>query len=281
MRLVFGLVLILGVGLAGLAVYMARGYFSSYQAELEHQKSLNSGIVETVDVFVSTHEVRYGKQLKFSDVKLVKWPKNAIPSGAFTKASQLFPNGDEKLRSVLRTMEAGEAILRTKVTDPGEEAGITSRLSRGMRAFTIKVDVTSGVSGFLRPGDRVDVYWSGKGTGSNREGITKLIESGIRLVAVDQSADDDRKGASVAKTVTAEVSPTQVASLAQAQNTGRLSLSLVGVDDNTIADGIEVDQNRLLGIQTQEIAAVQRQKVCTVKTRRGAEVVMIPVACTN
>ena len=281
MRLVFGLVLILGVGLAGLAVYMARGYFSSYQAELERQKSLNSGIVETVDVFVVTHEVRYGKQLKFQDVRLVKWPKNAIPLGAFTKASQLFPKGDEKLRSVLRTMEAGEAILSSKVTAPGEEAGITSRLSKGMRAFTIKVDVTSGVSGFLRPGDRVDVYWSGKSASGDREGITKLIESGVRLVAVDQSADDDRKGASVAKTVTAEVSPTQVASLAQAQNTGRLSLSLVGVDDDTIADGIEVDQNRLLGIQAQTVAAVQRQKVCTVKTRRGAEVVMIPVACTN
>ncbi len=280
MRLVFGLVLILGVGLAGLAVYMARGYFSTYQAELEHQRSLNAGIVETVDVFVVTHQVRYGKQLRFKDVRLVKWPKNAIPLGAFTKASQLFPKGDDKLRSVLRTMEAGEAILASKVTAPGQEAGITSRLSKGMRAFTIKVDVTSGVSGFLRPGDRVDVYWSGKSSG-NGGGITKLIESGVRLVAVDQSADDDRTGAAVAKTVTLETSPTQVASLAQAQATGRLSLSLVGVDDNTIADGIEVDQNRLLGVQAQSVAEVQRQRVCTIKTRRGAEVVMIPIPCSD
>ena len=48
-----------------------------------------------------------------------------------------------------------------KVTDPGEEAGVTSQLEPGMRAFALRVDVASGVSGFLRPGDRVDIYWTG------------------------------------------------------------------------------------------------------------------------
>ena len=58
-----------------------------------------------------------------------------------------------------------------------------------MRAFTIRVDATSGVSGFLRPSDRVDVYWSGR---SEIGEVTQLIEAGVRIIAIDQSADEDR-----------------------------------------------------------------------------------------
>ena len=66
---------------------------------------------------------------------------------------------------------------------------ITSRLTAGMRAFAISVDVTSGVSGFLRPGDRVDVYWSGtvEEGGRSPRGVTQLIDSGVKIVAVDQT----------------------------------------------------------------------------------------------
>ena len=58
----------------------------------------------------------------------------------------------------------GPAVVEgvtTRQLEPGQDAGVSSRLSKGMRAFAIRVDVATGVSGFLRPGDRVDVYWSG------------------------------------------------------------------------------------------------------------------------
>ncbi len=39
MRMVFGLVLILGLALAGFAVYMAQGYISQTQAELARERA--------------------------------------------------------------------------------------------------------------------------------------------------------------------------------------------------------------------------------------------------
>ena len=55
-----------------------------------------------------------------------------------------------------------------------------------------------------------------------------------------------------------------------------------GAGDDTIASAIEVDQRTLLGIATQEIQAeVAKDKVCTIRTRRGAEVVELPIPCTN
>lgn len=281
MRMVFGLVLLIGLGLAGFAVYMAKDYIAANQAQLEAARAAKGPSVETQPVFVVTRQIRYGERLTAEDVRQVAWPVDAIPEGAFSAAEELFPDGDNELRAVLRTMEIDEAILAVKVTEPGEDAGISSRLSNGMRAFAIRVDVTSGVSGFLRPGDRVDVYWTGNSGGNRRQDITKLIDSGIRIVGIDQSADEDRSEALIARTVTVEVSPQQVAALAQAQQTGRLSLSLVGAEDDIVAESVEIDQMKLLGITEEEIVEVEEERICTIKTRKGAEVVEIPIPCTN
>jgi pilus assembly protein CpaB len=281
MRIVFLLVLLAGVGLAGFAVYMAKGYVSATEQQLAAERAAREQMVPTVEVFVVTEQLRYGQRITKEVVRAVKWPEDAIPEGAFKSMEELFPKGEDVLRSVLRTMEKDEAILAVKVTDPGEDAGVGSRLAPGMRAFAIHVDVTSGVSGFLRPGDRVDVYWTGTPPGGSGE-FTKLIDTNVRLIAVDQSADEDVSDAILARTVTVEATPEQVASLAQAQQSGRLWLSLVGVDDATVASAVQVDQRDLLGIEAAPAPVqVEQQQVCTVKTRRGADIVEVPIECTN
>jgi pilus assembly protein CpaB len=137
------------------------------------------------------------------------------------------------------------------------------------------------VSGFLRPEDRVDVYWTGS-TGISDGELTRLIETGVRIIAVDQTADTDiGQGAMIARTVTVEATPQQVAKLAQAQATGRLALSLVGIGDETTSEMVEVDRNALLGIVQETAVERPEERVCTIKTRRGAEVVEIPIPCTN
>jgi pilus assembly protein CpaB len=138
--------------------------------------------------------------------------------------------------------------------------------------------VASGVSGFVRPGDRVDVYWTGRPPGLDAGDITKLIDSNVRIIAIDQTADEDRNSPLVARTVTIEATPQQVAALAQAQATGRLQLSLVGADDESIPEVVQVDQRTLLGIERR---VVEQQEVCSIRTRRGGEIVEVPIQCTN
>jgi pilus assembly protein CpaB len=283
--MVFGLVLLAGIALAGGAVYMAKNYIGQYQMALAKERGLREKTVPTTTVYVAERALKYGEVLNREDVRTVDWPENAIPEGTFTADNPLFTEGQTALRVVLRAMEKDEAIMAVKVTAPGEEAGLTSRLERGMRGFAIKVDVASGVSGFLRPDDRVDVYWTGRvdqSLSQTRGEVTKLIEAGVKLIAIDQNAAGDLDGASIARTVTVAVLPSQVATLAQAQSSGRLSLSLVGAEDDTVAGAIEVDQRTLLGMTTQEVKAeVEEEKTCSIRTRRGAEVVEIPIPCTN
>jgi pilus assembly protein CpaB len=289
MRSVFGLVLVAGVGLAGTAVWMVRGQFAQQSQVLAAQQQAIAQAVPTVQVWAASRQLAYGERLTPEDVVEIAYAEPFLPEGVFRTQEELFPDGPDEPRVVLRQLEPNEPILAVKVTAPGEDAGITSRLSEGMRAFAINVDVASGVSGFLRPGDKVDVYWSGEvrqGGNTEPREVTQLIESAVKLVAVDQTADDNLSGATLARTVTVEVSPQQVAALAQAQATGTLSLSLVGQGDETVAEAIEVDQRSLLGLVEPEapapveiVEAAPPPQVCTIRTRRGGDVVETPVAC--
>lgn len=285
MRIVFGLVLIAGLALAGFAVYMAQNYIGAYQTALEQERSKSNANVAVQGIYVATRALDYGEIITDDDIALMPWPKQTLPDNFFDEANPLNAEGAE-LRVALRPIERNEAIMASKVSEPGADAGLTSRLERGQRAFAIKVDVASGVSGFLRPTDRVDVYWTGRVRSNDPNmptgEVTKLIETGIKLIAIDQTSETDTTQTTIARTVTVAASPQQVASLAQAQSTGRLSLSLMGRNDDTVADVIEVDQRALLGItETAEPEQPRSLQVCTIRTRRGGEVVEVPIPCTN
>lgn len=279
MRAVFGLVLILGVALAGAAVYLVQGYVQQAEQQVAFQEAERAKIGKLVEVFVVNKPLAYGMPLTKEDVQIILWQESALPEGVFHDEATLFPPNEEP-RYVLRPMEKFEPILALKVTEPGEPAGLTSRLTKGMRAFAINVDVASGVSGFVQPGDFVDVYWTGRSATEGGDELTQLIESGMKVIAIDQTASvEGAGGAIVARTVTVEATPEEVARLAQAQATGRLALSLVGAQDVGATSAVEVNQNALLGIQEEVAAPTQAKEVCTVTTRKGAEVVVTEVEC--
>jgi pilus assembly protein CpaB len=290
MRMMFGLVLVVGLALAGFAVYMTQNFFSQTQAQLQHEQQMRAKVGNLVQVYVVNKPKAYGDALTKDDVQLIYWQESALPEQVFFDQENLregdealFPAEGKEPRYVIRPMEKFEPILAVKVTEPGQMAGLTGQLAKGQRAFAIKVDVASGVSGFVQPGDRVDVYWTGSIDNSSGD-MTRLIESGVKIIAVDQTADGGTGAAVVARTVTVSASPEQVARLAQAAATGKLALSLVGTTDASVAgaDGtIEVDGNRLLGITEAQIIQTAEPKVCTIKTRKGADAVDTPIPCTN
>ena len=278
MRAMFGLVLVAGVGLAGAAVYMAKGYISKTETALQKELAIKAQTGGLVEVYVVKKSVDYGDPLTKDDVQKSYLPKNTLPEATFGDIALLFPEDNSEPRYVLRPMEKFEPILAVKVTEPGEQAGLTGALEKGMRAFAIKVEAAD----FLQPGDRVDIYWTGATESSTGE-ITRLIESTMKIIAVDRNGKSQSSDGSIQnRTMTVAATPEQVARLAQGQATGRLVMSLVGVGDDTETGKIEVDTGSMLGItEAAAPVAVEAEKVCTIRTRKGADVVEIPIPCTN
>lgn len=267
MRLVAIIALVIGLSLAGTAVYFASERFRSMEARLANQRTTPG--IELVQVAIATRELRFGDRLTREAVRLVAWPKDAQPATAFTDLEGLFgPEGSDEFRSIRRVIEPNEPILVSKVTEIGEPAGIAQRLRPGMRAFTIRVDVATGVSGFLSVGDAVDVLWTGNDRGRQ---ITKTIAENVELIAIDQQAEEQRGRVQVARTVTVEGTRRQVHLLTQASNTGRLTLTLRGFGDDLVSDdAMEVDITDITGEQP-VVAPVPEPEQPTVIIRRGTQ----------
>lgn len=273
-------VLVFGVGLAGFGVFMAKDYVNQTQAALvaaqtQSVQATPVPSIQTVDLYVARRPLRYGEPIGENDVRAVSWPLDSVPQGAFLDIEILIPD-PSRPRVALRAMEANEPLLALKLSEPGQPAGIAAMLTPGMRAFTIRVDASSGISGTLRPSDNVDIYWSGRGEDGN---VTRLLSSSVQIIALDENADQDRTFNGIPSSVTVQASPETIALLTQAQSTGRLTMSLVGLDDNTAISQFQVDQDNILGVQRAAPAAPRQ--VCSVRTRRGNEVVMIEIPCNN
>lgn len=277
-------VLVAGVALAGAAVYMVQQFVGQAQAQLERDKQTLQEIGPLAKVFVVTKPLNYGDALTPEDIKMIYWPKNALPETIFTAEEPPFEEGEKQPRYVLRQFEAFEPLLSVKVTAPGETAGLTSMLKPGQRAFSIQFRDAAGATRALQAGNHVDIYWTGVDVnGSNK---TMLIESSIQVIAVDREA---RKGGGdnsmdPPKALTVAASQEQVARLTQAQSSGNLSVVLVAKqDENAVAAAAIEVGTEIFGQKAAEpvIEAPVVEKVCTVRQRVGTEVVEVPIPCTN
>jgi pilus assembly protein CpaB len=288
MRWMFGLVLIVGVALAGASVYMVRGYFSQTQEQLAQERELRAKTGPLVEIYVANKPLRYGDPLTKDDVATVFFQENSLPEGVFKKEPKegdgvLFAEGVDAPRSLMRGVETFEVLVSSRITEPGEAAGMTGKLGPGMGAFTINLGTTARITG-LQPEDRVDVYWTGTPPGMEGE-VTRLIETTVEIISVDEERVlEGDTGPAEINAVTVAGTRGQVARLAQAQATGRLALSVVSRSAEAASGLVEVTGNSLLGIEAQvevEEAPVVAERVCTIKTRKGGEIVETPIACTN
>lgn len=281
MRAIFGLVFAVGLALAGAAVYLAKSYLGQQEAAAAFQAAVMERTGGLAEVIVAAKPKDYGDILKPEDIQTILWPKNALPEGVFTDKAALFPEDDSAPRYITRRIEAFEPILAVKVTNPGEQAGLNGALEPGMRAFAINVEV----SDLLQVGDHVDLYWTGVPSQGGGE-VTRLIENRLKIIAIDrQSSNGLSDGTITQRSLTVSVTPQQVGRLAQAQATGQLVTSLVGLEDLTNGGAVEIDSNGLLGISAptpEPVAeAAPAPRICTIRTRKGGEVVEIPIPCSN
>ena len=119
---------------------------------------------------------------------------------------------------------AGQPVTRGSLVRPGERGFLAAALGPGMRAVTVPVSASSGVAGFVFPGDRVDIVLTqeveGGGDGSPLR-ASETIFRNVRVLAVDQRLDArDEEGNSVAQpgsNVTLEATPRMAERIAVAQ----------------------------------------------------------------
>jgi pilus assembly protein CpaB len=206
-----------------LAVFGAQTWLN-YQAELrlKPMQAPKQPAIATKTVVVASAPLRYGRELASGSLKEVAWPEGAIPNGTFQSIAELLNGGK---RIALSSIEPNEPILASKVTGPGQKATLSALIQDGMKAVTIRVNDVDGVAGFVLPGDHVDVLVTRQQQEKN-PGNTDVVLQNIRVLAIDQLADDASDKPMVAKAVTLEVDTIAAQRLHLAGSVGALSLAL-------------------------------------------------------
>jgi pilus assembly protein CpaB len=203
-----------------LAVFLAQSWLNS-QAEMrlrnmESQKKT----VPTQTIVVASKPLRFGNELGAMSLREIQWPEGAVPAGAFGKISDVMSEGR---RVVLTAIEANEPILASKITGPGQRATLSAVIHDGMKAVTVRVNDVEGVAGFVLPGDRVDVMLTRQ---QDKNASTDVVLQNVRVLAVDQVADERADKPSLAKAITLEVEVAWAQKLALAATVGTIALAL-------------------------------------------------------
>ncbi len=229
------ILLFLSVGAAALAVIGVRDWMQNQRDAVQASLAENRAPRGMVEILVAKRDVPAGTLVQDQLVEWRAWPEDAVMDAHIRR-----DDGDaaSMFGAVVRSGFAKtEPLARNRLVFPGERGFLAAVLNPGMRAVAVPVNATTGIAGFVFPGDRVDVILTHEllPPGGGREmQASETVLSDIRVLAVDQSTNDQSTEPNPAKTVTVELTPKQAEKISVIQNLGRLSLSLRSLKRETV-----------------------------------------------
>jgi pilus assembly protein CpaB len=222
---------------------------------------------------VATKDIPAGAFVGQTDVQWRNWPADAAFEGLMVKGKV---TSSDYVGAVAREgLRKGEPVMRSRLTMPNEGGFLSAVLSPGMRAMTIKISGTSGVAGLIFPNDRVDVILtqmissSSNESGGGERRISETVLENVRVLALDQKTNDQKKEPKVASLATLEVTPKQAEKVALISRMGTLSLALRSVA-NEIPMGVNPAPATVTTEVTEDGVSVMATEVV------GEEVPMMP-----
>jgi pilus assembly protein CpaB len=216
---------VVALSLAGGTALLVRSFLTNKNAAAEAEALARPSAPQKF-VLVAKGAISRGQILKPQDLSWQVWPeggidKNYIQTG--TRTPESFAGW------VARDPFApGEPISDAKIVAPGSRGFLAAVLPPGKRAVSVPVTATSGISGFVFPGDQVDILITHQLTGHNdaQHKAAETVLQDVRVIGIDQKLDTKTSEALVAHTATLEVTPKQSEIIAVAAEIGKLSLSL-------------------------------------------------------
>ena len=222
--------LVMGV----LAVVLMQQYLAGQQRLIAQERArLMKDYRAPVDVLVVSKDLPPNVLLEAKYLEIATVPEKFVQ-----------PYAARSPRDVLGLVTAapmakGEQVLMNKLRRPDEvpsESTLAGLTPEGKRAVTIGVDAMTGVGGFVRPGDAVDILWTLKlpaAGGGPQDGqvvmLTLFQKVSVLAVGgqmVGRPAAGEGQQAPRDYTVTLALTPQETAFLLFAREQGRIQLSL-------------------------------------------------------
>jgi pilus assembly protein CpaB len=227
-RIVF---LLLAVIVAGTTAFLARAWLQAERAAIAAQMGggpARPAAKPAVQVLVARSALRAGTLIKPEHLRWQAWPQGSLPPTYIVEGTR--PINDFVGAVVRVPFHIGQPIVEADIVMPGSRGFLAAVLKAGLRAVSIPLTATTGVSGFIYAGDRVDVLLTHtlQAQGSSvQHNATETILRNARVIAIDQRVDfapGDKP--EVGKTATLELTAKQAEIVTLGVKMGELSLVL-------------------------------------------------------
>jgi len=211
---------------AGAVILLQQDYQQRVRALMKERQRMLADFQAPTQVLVAAKDLPEGTTVEESHLKAAAVPQKFVQPFAARSPGEAvglvtvapIAEGEQLLVNKLRRAEAVPA-----------SATLSGVMPKGKRAVTIGVDTITGVGGFVRPGDSVDVLWTVKLPGQAQEVITLTLFQGVPVFAVGREIvgrATQQAEASPQYTVTLALTPQETSFLLFAREQGRIQLSL-------------------------------------------------------
>jgi pilus assembly protein CpaB len=192
-----------------------------------------------VAVAVAAEDLPFGQKIQPKMVKVANYLKESLPPESFSDPALL------EGRVVMTSIKENEPIIEHRLAPKGVNmGGVSAIVKTGKRAIAVKGDKVIGISGFIQPGNQVDVLVTVTDPQRKSE-VTKVVLEKILVLATGTLIQEDGKGKTAPVDVyTLEVTPEEGENLALAAAKGKLQFALRNTadSDTVITKGATIPQ---------------------------------------
>jgi pilus assembly protein CpaB len=208
------IVFVMAISVGGVFAYATYNYVQNAPAK--------TVTMPTQKVVVAASDLDIGAEIQQDDVRIIDWPANAMPAGAFHDPNEVFGRG-----LVLPVIQ-NEPILPMKLASKEAGGGLPPAIPQGMRAVSVRVNEVIGVAGYVLPGTRVDVVVTLNPTDQHRDITSKVILTNVQVLAAGTKIDreTDKNKPMAVSVVTLLVNPEESERLTLASTEGKIQLAL-------------------------------------------------------
>jgi len=207
-------VFVMAITVGGVFAYATYNYVQSVPGK--------TVTIPTKKVVVAAADLDIGVEIQQDDIRMIDWPANAVPTGAFSDPNEVAGRG-----LVLPVIQ-NEPILPMKLASKDGGGGLPPAIPQGMRAVSVRVNEVIGVAGYVLPGTRVDVVVTLNPTDQHRDITSKVILTNVQVLAAGTKIDreTDKNKPMAVSVVTLLVTPEESERLTLASTEGKIQLAL-------------------------------------------------------
>jgi len=210
---------------------------------LNQQSAANVTARQTRPVVVASADLTFGTKLERNLLKVVNYPKDSVPPGAYTSLDSVVGQTTKIF------LAEKEPVLMSKLSTIG--GGLSMMVRPNLRASSVTVNLVSSVSGFVVPGDRVDILVTiDRMAGGSENATTRTILQNIEVLAAGvktEQKDQQNKPNTELQTITLLVDPNSAERMALAMHEGKIHLTLRNPEDADTLKLASISTGEMLG----------------------------------